>query len=75
MHAILQRIAISKLIEIRIFDEDVILNRPIEEWPFCDVFLAFFSAGFPLEKALEYADKYQPFVINDLKMQFTLFDR
>ena len=37
--------------------------------------LAFYSTGFPLEKAIEYSKKYKPFLINDLEMQRTIRDR
>ena len=33
-----------------IFEEEVILNSPIEEWPQCDCLIAFYSTGFPLDK-------------------------
>ena len=75
MEQILDRIRQSILIQVVIFSEETILNKPIEEWPSCDAFLSFYSTGFPLAKAIEYADKYQPFIINDLKMQYALLDR
>ena len=37
--------------------------------------IAFFSAGFPLQKAQAYATLRKPFVFNDLQMQEALFDR
>ena len=75
MEHILDRIRKSILVQVVIFSEDTILNKPIEEWPYCDAFMGFYSTGFPLSKAIEYAEKYQPFVINDLRMQYTLLDR
>jgi len=57
------------------FGDDTILHQPIEDWPECDVLVAFFSKGFPLKKAQEYVELRRPFVLNDLAMQETLQDR
>lgn len=57
------------------FDEDTILNKPIEEWPIVNGFVSFFSHGFPLEKAIAYKNLRNPFIVNDLEMQYTLQDR
>jgi hypothetical protein len=57
------------------FPEDVLLHKPIEEWPECEALIAFFSAGFPLHKAQAYVALRKPFVFNDLTMQELLFDR
>ncbi|KAL7559057.1 hypothetical protein ACA910_018412 [Epithemia clementina (nom. ined.)] len=57
------------------FDDDLILNQPVEEWPICDVLIAFFSKGYPLPKAKEYVKLRKPFIVNDLEMQETLQDR
>jgi len=57
------------------FGDDTILNQPIEEWPECNVLIAFFSKGFPLKKAQNYVALRRPFVLNDLDMQETLQDR
>ena len=65
----------SNTIRICIFGNDTILNKPIEEWPLCDVLISFFSDGFPLDKAEAYAALVRPHVINDLRSQRRLLDR
>ena len=37
--------------------------------------IAFYSNGYPLEKAEQYVSLRQPYLLNDLKMQRTLMDR
>lgn len=58
-----------------IFEESVILNKPIEEWPICDCLISFHSKGFPLSKAIEYARLRKPFLVNDLDIQYDIQDR
>ena len=58
-----------------VFDEDTILNKPVEEWPIVNGLVSFFSHGFPLEKAIAYKNLRSPFIVNDLEMQYTLQDR
>ena len=55
------------------FGDDIILNEPVDNWPICDVLIAFYSNGYPLEKAEEYVTLRQPYLLNDLKMQRELF--
>lgn len=38
----------------------------------CDCLISFHSKGFPLEKALAYADLVKPFTVNNLRQQFDL---
>lgn len=61
--------------QVVFFGDGMILNRPIEEWPICEVVVAFFSKGYPLPKAKEYVALRKPFILNDLDMQELLQDR
>ena len=56
------------------FEEEAILNHPIETWPTCEALIAFYSDGFPLRKVQQYAALRKPVVLNDLKKQEMLFD-
>lgn len=62
-------------IKTLVFEESVILNKPIEEWPLCDCLISFHSKGFPLSKAIEYARLRRPFLVNDLDIQYDIQDR
>ena len=75
MKEILSRIVSLGFFNITIFSDDVIKNEPIENWPLCDCLISFFSSGFPLEKAIAYANLRKPLLLNDLEMQFNLHDR
>uniref|UniRef100_K7FH23 Inositol hexakisphosphate and diphosphoinositol-pentakisphosphate kinase n=1 Tax=Pelodiscus sinensis TaxID=13735 RepID=K7FH23_PELSI len=75
MNEILERLSMFKYITVVIFEEDVILNESVENWPLCDCLISFHSKGFPLDKAVAYAKLRNPFVINDLNMQYHIQDR
>ncbi|KAM9167743.1 inositol hexakisphosphate and diphosphoinositol-pentakisphosphate kinase 2 isoform 2-T2 [Mergus octosetaceus] len=75
MKEILERLSMFKYITVVIFEEDVILNEPVENWPLCDCLISFHSKGFPLDKAVAYAKLRNPFIINDLNMQYQIQDR
>lgn len=65
----------ENLFQVVFFGDEVILHAPIEEWPICDVLIAFFSKGYPLPKAKEYVALRKPFILNDLSQQELLQDR
>ncbi|KAL3894967.1 MAG: hypothetical protein SGARI_007592, partial [Bacillariaceae sp.] len=74
MAEILSRLDES-LFHVVFFGDEVIVNRPVQEWPEVQVLIAFYSKGYPLQKAKEYVNLYKPFVLNDLEMQEQLKDR
>jgi inositol hexakisphosphate/diphosphoinositol-pentakisphosphate kinase len=66
----------EKGVEFVRFGDDMLLNMPVESWPVCDCLIAFYSDGFPLDKAMQYNAMYPDmFCINDLDVQNHLFDR
>eukprot|EP01083_Nonionella_stella_P118644 354271_1 len=72
---VISRIQAYGDIEIIPFGDLALLHRPIEEWPRCDVLIAYFSSGYPMDKVIQYANKYKPCLINDLSSQMLLRDR
>ncbi|XP_045479236.1 inositol hexakisphosphate and diphosphoinositol-pentakisphosphate kinase 2 isoform X11 [Harmonia axyridis] len=75
MKEILTRLQEFEYIKVTVFPEDVILNKAVEEWPVCDCLISFHSKGFPLDKAIQYAQLHNPYVINNLHMQYDIQDR
>ncbi|XP_017465337.1 PREDICTED: inositol hexakisphosphate and diphosphoinositol-pentakisphosphate kinase isoform X3 [Rhagoletis zephyria] len=75
MKEILTRLQEFEFIKMLIFSEDVILKEPVENWPLCDCLISFHSKGFPLEKAIQYAQLRKPYVLNNLHMQYDIQDR
>ncbi|KAF0917120.1 hypothetical protein E2562_016925 [Oryza meyeriana var. granulata] len=75
MEQILERLRAFGEFEIVIFGDKVILEDPIESWPVCDCLIAFYSSGYPLEKAEKYAALRRPFLVNELDPQYLLHDR
>lgn len=61
--------------DVIIFGNDCIFNKSIDEWPQCDALMSWESGTFPLDKAVSYAQKYKPYLLNDLEKQYWLHDR
>ncbi|KAH9247348.1 hypothetical protein BASA81_015065 [Batrachochytrium salamandrivorans] len=61
--------------QVTIFDERMILEDPIETWPICDCLIAFYSSGFPQDKAEAYVTLRKPKLVNDLVSQRALWNR
>ncbi|XP_020285466.1 inositol hexakisphosphate and diphosphoinositol-pentakisphosphate kinase isoform X18 [Pseudomyrmex gracilis] len=75
MKEILTRLEEFEYIKIIVFREEVILKEPVENWPVVDCLISFHSKGFPLDKAINYANLRNPFIINNLPMQYDIQDR
>ena len=75
MKEILTRLQEFEYIRTEVFPEDVILNKKVEDWPVVDCLISFHSKGFPLAKAVEYSKLREPYVLNDLLMQYDIQDR
>ena len=68
MRKILEWLSHYSEFEICKMNDEMILKKPIEQWLRADVLISFYSDGFPLQKAINYVEKYKPKMINDLFM-------
>eukprot|EP00760_Papus_ankaliazontas_P025060 PhM_4_TR2465/c0_g1_i1/m.88799/K13024/PPIP5K, VIP; inositol-hexakisphosphate/diphosphoinositol-pentakisphosphate 1-kinase len=76
MREMIARLEANGPFRVIIFPEDDILTQPIETWPIVDCCIPFFSSGFPLEKAIEYAKRHpDTFYLTDPASQMVLLDR
>ncbi|KAK4488466.1 hypothetical protein RD792_004230 [Penstemon davidsonii] len=75
MLQILERLQSFGEFEVVYFGDKVILEEPIESWPICECLIAFYSTGYPLQKAEAYAALRKPFLVNELEQQHLLHDR
>ncbi|XP_011085882.1 inositol hexakisphosphate and diphosphoinositol-pentakisphosphate kinase 2-like isoform X1 [Sesamum indicum] len=75
MLQILERLQAFGEFEIVHFGDKVILEEPIESWPICECLIAFYSTGYPLQRAEAYAALRKPFLVNELGQQHLLHDR
>ncbi|KAK6619993.1 hypothetical protein RUM44_006393 [Polyplax serrata] len=75
MKEILTRLEEFEYLKMLVFPEETILKKSVDEWPLCDCLISFHSKGFPLDKAMQYANLRNPFIINNLDMQYDIQDR
>lgn len=75
MQSILSRLRQHTYIKIVVFSDQTILHEPVCQWPVCDCLIAFFSKGFPLNKAIAYVNLRKPLLFNDLELQYHLQNR
>ncbi|XXQ37278.1 Inositol hexakisphosphate and diphosphoinositol-pentakisphosphate kinase [Plasmodiophora brassicae] len=76
MRELLDRLSAYGDMQVVVFPESIILGEPVAQWPRVHCLIAFYSHGFPLEKAIEYSRiEPRPFLVNDLEAQKVLKDR
>eukprot|EP00397_Hematodinium_sp_SG-2012_P038459 GEMP01041839.1.p1 GENE.GEMP01041839.1~~GEMP01041839.1.p1 ORF type:complete len:410 (+),score=93.22 GEMP01041839.1:201-1430(+) len=75
MKELLAQVCVSDLFQVIIFGDTNLLDRPVEDWPICDVLIVFHTHQFPLHKAREYCALRKPVLINDVNWQEAILDR
>ncbi|OII74020.1 uncharacterized protein cubi_02822 [Cryptosporidium ubiquitum] len=75
MKSILNRITLTGEFTILVFMQDMILSEDISNWPKVDCLISFYSAGFPLNKAISYTKMNNPIILNDLERQIPMRSR
>ncbi|KAF4751960.1 hypothetical protein FOZ62_000660, partial [Perkinsus olseni] len=75
MQSLLRRLDASGAFDIIIFDEKMILEQDVSEWPIVQCYVSFHSKGFPLYKSLEYVKMRHPVEINKVEDQLKLRNR
>ena len=65
----------ERMFHVIFFGDSAIQNDPVEDWPLCDIVIAFHSKGYPLDKARAYVTLRKPIILNDLDMQEVIKDR
>jgi hypothetical protein len=76
MQAMLQRFSNEHHFCVVPFEEQMILEAPVSAWPRVDVMIAFYSTGFPLEKAISYSQLYpHTYYLTHPESQPVLLDR
>ena len=71
MQQILTRMAIYDFIRVIVVCDDTILNKPVDRWPLCDAFLAFYSKVRTQLGRLSVRPSIRPFCVC-CKSQFVL---
>jgi inositol hexakisphosphate/diphosphoinositol-pentakisphosphate kinase len=75
MKNILGRLNLLGEFDITIMTDKQILEEPQEEWPDCDALISFHSDGFPLTKAIAFAQRTKTLQVNHLDSQVAMLDR
>ena len=75
MQKILKNLKKFEEFKLVYFNEDLIFDTDIENWPIVESMIVFFSTGFPFNKVLEYISLRKPFLVNDFESQKIFWDR
>ncbi|KAM0685659.1 inositol hexakisphosphate and diphosphoinositol-pentakisphosphate kinase, partial [Conglomerata obtusa] len=65
----------NKDLQVVVFDQNTILNEPVSNWPPTDFLISFYHTALPLSKVRNYLELHKIKCINNLFMQYSLFDR